>query len=717
MSSIKVFCRVRPHKRASRSISIDTEDKNVAFEMKRDNQQGRDINNSIQQYKFKFDGVFDESSTQSEIFDKIAKDIINGVLDGYNGTIFAYGQTGSGKTYTITGGPEKYEERGIIPRAIEYIFSKFEEKKDARTSIQVSYLEIYNNSGYDLLDPNHEGKTLNDLPKVSIKEADDGKIHMSNIATSPVATKEDALNLLFVGDTNRVICETPMNDTSSRSHCIFTINVQTRPIAKQGKVVVSKLHLVDLAGSERTKKTNVNGKIFNEACHINLSLHYLEQVIVALHDKSKGRRSHVPYRNSMMTSVLRDSLGGNCRTCMIATCSPVRDHIGESISTCKFAQRVAKIKNNAKVNEEIDPKLVIKALNNQIRELKEELDVIKGTSAYDGNRTLNVEETERCIAAVVTYIKDAQKVITYAHPAKVRCCYALLRREVLMARRSQGGKNETRNLESWVNTQGEIDYLRKIIKERDDEIVTLKARMRGRHPNSKSRAVSSSGIASPTPKSAGTASRTSARVLEERSDVLESVFREGNGGGTVLAKEDKEALERKQDALIRFKKSYSKSKEIEDQKEDLKTKYMRAQTLGKKINAKRDSIKNLTQVLQRSRKKRGVQEQLKDSPEQGDDKDLMQQEATCLQSLREEKQEYKQMFLSLKELKQEIEHLHHGLEKSRRRLQRDFEDWWKKKGKRSTTDDDIRAFYRASLNPSNINISNLNILTTLTLTL
>ena len=240
---------------------------------------------------------------------------VDSVIEGYNGTVFAYGQTGSGKTFTITGGAERYVDRGIIPRALSYIFGKIADKTDTTYEVRVSYLEIYNEAGYDLLDPSHETKGLEDLPKVTLQEDHDGRIHLRNLSAQLARNEEEALNLLFVGDTNRMISETPMNMASSRSHCIFTISIEARP---SGSDVVrrSKLHLVDLAGSERVKKTGIEGTVLREARYINLSLHYLEQVIVALQEKK-----FVPYRNSMMTSVLRDSLGGNCKTVMVATLS------------------------------------------------------------------------------------------------------------------------------------------------------------------------------------------------------------------------------------------------------------------------------------------------------------------------------------------------------------------------------------------------------------
>lgn len=157
--------------------------------------------------------------------------------------------------------------------------------------VRISYLEIYNDKGYDLLDPAHEHKALEDLPRVTLLESGDGQIYFRNLGELPANTVDEALNLLFVGDTNRVVCETPSNDASTRSHCLFMISLETREIGGS-KVRRSKLNLVDLAGSERVKKTGVGGKILTEALHINVSLHYLEQGSPA---KQQSHQTAMPF--------------------------------------------------------------------------------------------------------------------------------------------------------------------------------------------------------------------------------------------------------------------------------------------------------------------------------------------------------------------------------------------------------------------------------------
>uniref|UniRef100_A0A3P8UIF5 Kinesin family member 6 n=1 Tax=Cynoglossus semilaevis TaxID=244447 RepID=A0A3P8UIF5_CYNSE len=306
---IQIFGRIKPSKKPSAKPGASLE-----FVVPKDLADGF-VNNKKECYRFRFQKVFDQTVKQEEIFQNIAKPVADSVLAGYNGTIFAYGQTGSGKTFTITGGAERYSDRGIIPRTLSYLFDCFSQDSSMIYTTNISYLEIYNELGYDLLDSRREASRLEDLPRVSIMEDADQNIHLRNLSLQQAGNEEEALNLLFLGDTNRMIAETPMNQASTRSHCVFTMHLCRR---EPGSATVrrSKLHLVDLAGSDRVSKTGLYGQQLTEAKYINLSLHYLEQVIIALSEKN---RSHIPYRNSMLTSVLRDSLGGNCMTTMIAT--------------------------------------------------------------------------------------------------------------------------------------------------------------------------------------------------------------------------------------------------------------------------------------------------------------------------------------------------------------------------------------------------------------
>ncbi|MEW5312344.1 MAG: hypothetical protein WDW38_003985 [Sanguina aurantia] len=301
-SNIDIYLRVKPVSKPSSQVVLDQAESKLEFNIPREVSAGY-VNNQREHYEFRFNGLLLPDAKQDEVFERVARNVVLGAMEGFNGTIFAYGQTGSGKTFTITGGPERYVDRGIIPRAISAIFGEVSKRSDHQHTVHISYLEIYNENGYDLLDPNREVKALEDLAQVQVMEGEEGAVAYRNLSLFRANNEEEALNLLFLGDTNRTISSTSMNQASSRSHCIFTVFVEAR---KSGEDVVrrSKLNLVDLAGSERVSKTGLDGVNLKEAKYINLSLHYLEQVIIALQERSMGlARPHIPYRNSMMTMI------------------------------------------------------------------------------------------------------------------------------------------------------------------------------------------------------------------------------------------------------------------------------------------------------------------------------------------------------------------------------------------------------------------------------
>ncbi|NXU48925.1 KIF6 protein, partial [Turnix velox] len=474
--TIRVYARVKPLGRRQQAgiYSIDEDEKplsSLEITVPRDLADGF-INNKREMYKFKFQKIFDQEAKQDVVFESIAKPVADCVLAGYNGTILAYGQTGSGKTFTITGGAERYSDRGIIPRTLSYIFDQLQKDSSKVYTTHVSYLEIYNECGYDLLDPRHEASRLEDLPKVTIMEDPDQNIHLKNLSLQQATNEEEALNLLFLGDTNRMIAETPMNEASTRSHCIFTIHISSK---EPGSATVrrSKLHLVDLAGSERVAKTGVGGHLLTEAKYINLSLHYLEQVIIALAEKN---RSHIPYRNSMMTSVLRDSLGGNCMTTMIATLSLDKRNIDESISTCRFAQRVALIKNEAVLNEEIDPRLMIVQLQKEVQELKDELALVTGkqrTSQLSREELLQLDEL------IEMFLEDTDPESTLdvgADMRKIKYCFIHVKQLMNHVKTSQNKMQSQHTSEEKDTNKDlgeELKKLKELLQQRDNEINIL----------------------------------------------------------------------------------------------------------------------------------------------------------------------------------------------------------------------------------------------------
>ena len=325
----------------------------------------------FQQHRFTFDHIFDQDSTQLEVYIKAGKPPIKSLLEGYNSTILAYGQTGTGKTYTMEGFTSIPfdEKRGLVPRVVEDIFSyinTYENKnKEIKFLIRTSYLQIYNEYISDLLIP--EKKNLN------IREDRKKGIFVEGLSEWVVNNPNDIYTLLQKGAENRAIASTSMNEISSRSHAIFTIILEQNILGEKIDIrKISKLNLVDLAGSERIRITGAKGKQLEESKKINKSLSALGNVINAL-TEPKGNINHIPYRDSKLTRLLEDSLGGNCITTLITMISPCQNFINETLSSLSFAKRAKKIKNRPVINEEIKHQTLIKQYEIQLKNLRNEI--------------------------------------------------------------------------------------------------------------------------------------------------------------------------------------------------------------------------------------------------------------------------------------------------------------------------------------------------------
>ena len=402
MGKIKVYARVKPSKTENSQFKSTTD--KILIDKKILSRDRKSTQNSHVQYLFDFDSVFDQTVTQTEMFQSLAIDALDRFLEGFNATIFAYGQTGSGKTYTMEGSARRFEDRGLIPRSISYIYDKLKDRENQDISVHISHFEIYNEVGFDLLNPASRLDSLMyaGLPKISIRERGDGQFVTHNLTCHLAADEQIAQHLLLQGSLSRKVASTTMNIHSSRSHAVFTIML-TSKVIDSDTITISKLNFVDLAGSERVAKTGAKGKVLSEAKFINKSLHHLEHVIIQLQKaartenspkkltrsstapelnqprvvwspiKSPTKKKYISYRNSLLTMFLRDSLGGNCYTFMIATLSFEIEQMDESTSTCRFAQRVSCIKNIATRNEILDDKALIKKLKLHIRNLDREV--------------------------------------------------------------------------------------------------------------------------------------------------------------------------------------------------------------------------------------------------------------------------------------------------------------------------------------------------------
>jgi len=315
--------------------------------------------------EFTFDVVFGPDSKQVDVYNECARKIVDSVLEGYNGTIFAYGQTGTGKTFTMEGVRAIPELRGIIPNSFAHIFGSIAKAgEETRFLVRVQYLEIYNEEVRDLL-----GKDQN--TRLEVKERPEVGVYVKDLSQIVANNFDDMDKIMTVGNKNRSVGATNMNEHSSRSHAIFTVTIECSEKGADGMqhVRMGKLNLVDLAGSERQSKTGAIGVRLKEATKINLSLSTLSNVISALVD---GKSTHVPYRNSKLTRLLQDSLGGNAKTLMIANCGPADYNYDETISTLRYANRAKNIKNRAQINE--DPKdALLRQLQKEMEDLKRQL--------------------------------------------------------------------------------------------------------------------------------------------------------------------------------------------------------------------------------------------------------------------------------------------------------------------------------------------------------
>ena len=421
--NIKVILRIRPK-------SKNEQNSNCNYLKVENSKLILNTKNELKQ--FNFDYIANEESSQLDLFNNSAKIICDKVLEGYNGTIFVYGQTGAGKTYTLLGpnyslkllnlntnlnisindlsishssnsnlnsnnnidqniNKEEEKSKGIIPQVLEYLFSQINKINNSNIKLYCSFLEIYKENISDLLNPNQDSKSL------SIIEQND-KIIVDSLSKLSIQTIEEAINIIIKGNKLRHVAPTNMNKESSRSHAIFSIYLENKIIKdKKSKIINSVFHLIDLAGSERQKFSETTGERLKEAGMINKSLMQLSYVIQQLSDNVPQKRIH--YRDSKLTYFLKDSLGGNSKTCIIINISPSYDNYNETLSSLNFSQKANKIKNKAVINEsfiedkiDFNEVIRIKKINEEMMKDKTILMGILKNEQFDKKNVLNIEK-------------------------------------------------------------------------------------------------------------------------------------------------------------------------------------------------------------------------------------------------------------------------------------------------------------------------------------
>ncbi|XP_065270444.1 kinesin-like protein KIF3B [Emys orbicularis] len=362
--SVRVVVRCRPmngkEKAASYDKVVDVDVKLGQVSVKNPRGTSHELPKT-----FTFDAVYDWNSKQFELYDETFRPLVDSVLQGFNGTIFAYGQTGTGKTYTMEGVRGDLEKRGVIPNSFDHIFTHISRSQNQQYLVRASYLEIYQEEIRDLLSKDQS-------KRLELKERPDTGVYVKDLSSFVTKSVKEIEHVMNVGNQNRSVGATNMNEHSSRSHAIFVITIECSEVGLDGEnhIRVGKLNLVDLAGSERQAKTGAQGERLKEATKINLSLSALGNVISALVD---GKSTHIPYRDSKLTRLLQDSLGGNAKTVMVANIGPASYNVEETLTTLRYANRAKNIKNKPRVNE--DPKdALLREFQEEIARLKAQLE-------------------------------------------------------------------------------------------------------------------------------------------------------------------------------------------------------------------------------------------------------------------------------------------------------------------------------------------------------
>ncbi|KAL0212827.1 hypothetical protein RCL1_006453 [Eukaryota sp. TZLM3-RCL] len=346
MNTIKVAVRVRPLDRPDSRRLVEARDNSLYF--------GSTMTTGS------FDFVFNDNSTNSDVYNQLVSPIVKQTLSGFHGTIFAYGMTSSGKTHTMMGTPD---DPGIVYRVLADIFDRISEENERQYLCRISFVEIYNENIYDLLEPKNQPYLRTDTQSDSVL--------LCSCLEFVVMSAEEALDLLERGNQRRHVGVTKMNDRSSRSHAIFRIILesQERGQNSDGSVKISHLNLVDLAGSERATQTGATGSQLRETANINKSLLYLGTLISKLQSNPNG---YVNYRDSKLTYMLSNAIGGNSLTAMICCITPSRFHVEVTKSTLDFAMRAQRVICKPKMNEVVDDRALLKRYEKEIRELKEQ---------------------------------------------------------------------------------------------------------------------------------------------------------------------------------------------------------------------------------------------------------------------------------------------------------------------------------------------------------
>ncbi|XP_050747249.1 kinesin-like protein KIF9 [Gymnogyps californianus] len=694
---VHTFVRVKPTAEfAQDMIKFGPDNKSIDIYIKKDAKKGV-VNNRQTDWSFRLDGVLHNTS-QELAYETVAKKLVSEALIGYNGTIMCYGQTGAGKTYTMTGATAEYKHRGIIPRAIQQVFKATAHSVDPFVTVRISYLEIYNETLFDLLSTmTHNGTSDMQMAVVDCPQG----VYVKGLSIHSVSHEEDALNLLFEGETNRVIAEHTLNKNSSRSHCIFTIYIESRfRVFSDVKCITSKINLIDLAGSERLSKTGSEGQVLKEATYINKSLSFLEQIVIALADP---KRDHIPFRQSKLTHVLKDSLGGNCNTVLVANICGEAVHVEETLSSLRFATRMKWITTEPVLNETYDREGTVKALEKEIILLKQELAmhdslVNRSLVTYDPLTDIQIAEIK---SQVHKYLKGAIDEIDIVNIRQVQEVFKQFKlivsqqeHEVEARLRSKYAlidKNDFAAVAA-VHKAGVIDVDGHLVREEDGRAFGTRtapfSSRRGRKKKSRK--------STEQPKKEGIGSSLSGRDLDvflpSKSQIIISTkdldVKEGarnQDTANIDAELSKPApVEDSQRpssppskpvAFEQFKEECGSeiSRIFKENKSILLARKKRSSTVAQRINFIKREMEGIKKALEAQKQERWQQGEYVDEKGQII---IDEEEFLLIMKLKDLKEEYRSGYAELQDLKAEIQYCQHLVDQCRNKLISEFEIWY-----------------------------------------
>ncbi|NXM18115.1 KIF9 protein, partial [Ploceus nigricollis] len=700
---VLAFVRVKPTPHfAQDMIRLGSDNKSIDIYIQK-SPRGGIVNNSQTDWSFKLDGLLHNTS-QEMVYETVAKNLVSKALQGYNGTIMCYGQTGAGKTYTMTGTSSEYRNRGIIPRAIQQIFKSAAEFLNILVTVHISYLEIYNEALFDLLVPTlGRGCKENQL---AVMDGPQG-VYVKGLSIHPVSHEEEALHLLFeAGETNRVIGEHSLNKNSSRSHCIFTMYIECRSRDYTNhKCLKSKITLIDLAGSERLSKTGSEGQVRVEASYINKSLSFLEQLVIALADP---KREHIPFRQSKLTHVLKDSLGGSCNTVLVTNIYGEAEHVEETLSSLRFATRMNWVTAEPVPNEPFFREASVKALEEEIHLLKQELMMQENLRSHSlmSYNPLTTAQRAEIRSQVQKYLRGVIEEIEIVNVRQIQEAF----RQFKVILRQQEEELETRlwnkyGLGHMVESESEsesssgsdlrLEEAQEEQEEQEEMIPLVKKLMnlvcvfppvrkeRIRSPPPDTGQDESSPSKSPTKdlEEEGEEEETEEeeeKEVEEKEKEKERFDQDSDEEPSIPSSEDSQDLRpllSKQEAFEVFKKETGREihRIFRENKRILIARKKRSHSVAQRLNSLKQQMEEIKEALEAQKRKRRQEGEYTDEKGQVI---IDEEEFSLILKLKELKEEHRAGFAELQDLKAEIQYCQQLVDKCRKRLISEFEIWY-----------------------------------------